>query len=88
VVTLYRPCAQNTGTSTAYAQHQPYFDSITATAEEEAIVNQAMGEDATPSQKAGFRKNLRSMGSRERLLLDLERDIELWLELGNQVVQL
>eukprot|EP00978_Attheya_sp_CCMP212_P043659 scaffold288780_cov49-Attheya_sp.AAC.1 len=46
VVTLYRPCAQNTGTSTAYTQHQYYFDSITATPAEEAIVNQAMGEDA------------------------------------------
>eukprot|EP00978_Attheya_sp_CCMP212_P007809 scaffold18161_cov56-Attheya_sp.AAC.6 len=86
VVMLYRPCAQNTGTSTAYAQHQHYFDSITATPEEEATVNQAIGEDATPAKKAEFRTKLRNMGPRECLLLDLEREIELWLELGDRVV--
>eukprot|EP00978_Attheya_sp_CCMP212_P039217 scaffold201900_cov31-Attheya_sp.AAC.3 len=84
VVTLYRPCAQNTGTSTTYAHHQHYFDSVTATAEEESIMNQAMGEDATPAKKTEFRTKLRNMGPRECLLLDLEREIELWLELGDQ----
>jgi hypothetical protein len=86
ICTVYRPCKNATGPFTVYSQHQNFFDSRAATADETLDVDSALPEQAPLADRHTLRDKLRQMNPRERLLFDLGKEMEIWLALGDQLL--